>query len=56
MEAFANYDVGCVQISTNFKKNFKGQTCNDATLCLETAKNANKILGTTMAKIEYENY
>lgn len=49
-------DAGCFQIRPNFEANFKSSACHDTIVCVEIIKNADQVFGTTVEKIQYENY
>ena len=49
-------DACSLQVSPYFETYIKGQTCYVTTVRFEIVENANKILGSSVAKIKYENH
>lgn len=49
MEAFACYDVGCIQSGSNIETSAQSAPRSYAIVRVEIVENANEILGTTMA-------
>jgi len=48
-------DVGCFQISTHSKTNLESQTRSFAVVRVKAIENANKIFGSSVAQVKYEN-